>query len=296
MPEPILTGFLKHLSLERGLSAHTCRSYGYDLKAYLKYISSRSIEPLEATADALSDYVWHLSSVEKLKPRSVYRKMEALRSFYRFHLGEGRLSLDPTRDFKAPHLQERIPRYLRLGEVERLMVAAQGEGFLKVRLSAALELLYATGMRVSELLKLEMDDIHADQRWVRVMGKGKKERLVPIHDRANAALWRFVDVRRQKFDGRKVAREVFVSRRGTALSRAQLWKDLQKISREAKISGRVYAHLFRHTFASHLIQNGADLRAVQEMLGHADLSTTQVYTHLEKSGLKTSHKKFHPKA
>ena len=159
-----------------------------------------------------------------------------------------------------------------------------------------LELLYATGMRVSELSGLKAADVNLADGWVRVLGKGSKERLIPIHDRAKAALTRYLRVREARFGGRAAGAEVFLNRLGRRLSRVQLWRDLQSLARAAGLSRKIHPHMMRHSFATHLLEGGADLRSVQEMLGHSSLLTTQVYTHLDPRGLKTAHEKHHPRA
>jgi len=203
-------------------------------------------------------------------------------------------------------LPEKLPRFLDQERIHALLEAAakavdrkQAKGtresaFRALRTRAMLEMLYATGMRVSELTGLRTDCLHLDEAVVRVVGKGNKERMIPFHARAKAVLIQYLRARETHFAGKNAAPQVFLGRSGRALSRIQFWKDLGALAREAGL-GRLHPHLLRHTFASHLVQRGADLRAVQEMLGHASLSTTQIYTHLERSGLKSSHEKHHPR-
>lgn len=299
--DPLVEEFGRHLSLERGLALNTCRSYLLDLKDFSAYLTRRFPgSPLQAGlkgADVrvIADYLWHLSSEKKLRPASIFRRMEALKSFYRYLLLEEKISQDPTLHLHSPKLPERIPKFLREEEVQRLLQAAQGRSFRQVRLRAISELLYATGIRASELLTLRLDAVHLKEGWVRVTGKGGKERIIPIHDRSRRVVEDYLHLRQSRFDLKTHAPEVFLSSRGRVLSRSQLWREIKHLAKKAGLSQDVFPHLLRHSFASHLLQHGADLRSVQEFLGHSSISTTQIYTHLEKSGLKNSHRKFHPR-
>ena len=293
MREPALD-FHRYLTLERGLSRNTCQAYAGDLNAFLGHCSALGIDPLKADSHAIEEYLWKLKSESKLKSSSIYRKTEALRSFYRFLMLEGRMSADPTRNFKAPRMFQRVPKFLSGPDMEKLLSYPARDNFVRMRTVAAIELLYASGLRVSELLGLRLEAVNTQQGWLRVFGKGAKERLVPVHRTALETLGKYMELRQAKFGGAGVsaAAEIFLNRWGGKLSRVQLWKDILRLGREADV--QVYPHLFRHTFASHLVQAGADLRSVQEMLGHASLNTTQIYSHVEKSGVKAAHDKFHP--
>jgi integrase/recombinase XerD len=290
---PYLVEFAKHLSIERGLSPNTVLAYSSDLNDYLLWLDRK--DALRADAKLLEDYLWYLKSDKKLKAVSIYRKMEALRAFYKFQSAEERIAEDPTRNFKAPHLPERLPKFLRLNEIEAILRVADEGKFHLMRAKTIAELLYATGMRASELLGLRGEYVNIQEGWVRVLGKGTKERMIPLHDKARQKLVQYLHVREQRFAGKGPDPEVFLGRGGKALSRVQLWRDLKGLGVKARLARPLHPHLLRHTFASHLIQGGADARSVQELLGHADLSTTQVYTHLEASGLKEMHKKAHPR-
>ena len=194
----------------------------------------------------------------------------------------------------SPRRPARLPRFLTTDEVSRLLAAPMGASYEALRVRVMLELLYATGMRVSELLALKAEYINLQDGWVRVLGKGSKERLIPVHERALSLLKQFLLVRQRRFP-HAAEGEVFLNRRGRRLSRIQFWRDLQALAKRAGLEGRVHPHILRHTFATHLLQGGADLRSVQEMLGHSSLSTTQIYTHLEKSALKDAHRRHHPR-
>jgi len=207
---------------------------------------------------------------------------------------EGKLKADPTRNFRSPRLAQRVPKFVSERDMEKLLSFPARDRFAQMRTIAAIELLYAAGLRISELLSLRLEAVNAQQGWIRVFGKGAKERVVPVHSAALAALKKYLFLRQAKFGGGAAAAEIFVNRSGRKLSRVQLWKDIAKLGKEADVSAGLHPHLFRHTFASHLVQGGADLRAVQEMLGHSSLNTTQIYSHVEKSGVKAAHEKFHP--
>jgi integrase/recombinase XerD len=291
---PWAAEFYRYLSLERGLSRNTCLAYAGDLGAFLEYCEALKRDPLKADAQSVEEYLWSLKADKNLKSSSIFRKTEALRSFYRFLMLEGKLAADPTRNFKAPKMPSRVPKFLSEREMEKLLACPARDNFARMRTVAAIELLYAAGLRISELLSLRLEAVNLQQGWLRVFGKGAKERIVPVHQAALETLKKYMELRQAVFGGRPAAAEIFVNRSGKKISRVQLWKDILKLGREAEVRMPVHPHLFRHTFASHLVQAGADLRSVQEMLGHASLNNTQIYAHVEKSGVKAAHEKFHP--
>ncbi len=292
---PLASEFYRYLTLERGLSRNTCLAYAGDLSAFLEYCQVLKHDPLKADSHSVEEYLWTLKAGKKLKSSSIFRKTEALRSFYRFLMLEGRLSADPTHNFRAPRMPSRVPKFLSGRDMEKLLSYPARDNFVRMRTVAAIELLYAAGLRISELLGLRIEAVNIQQGWLRVFGKGAKERIVPVHRAALETLKRYMDLRQLKFGGGgAAAAEIFVNRAGKKISRVQLWKDILKLGKEADVQLAVHPHLFRHTFASHLVQAGADLRSVQEMLGHASLNNTQIYAHVEKSGVKAAHDKFHP--
>jgi integrase/recombinase XerD len=288
-----LDEFVKHLSFERGLAENSCLAYGSDLAGFLAWLGKK--DPLKADARIIDDYLWHLREEKGLKAVSVFRKMEALRAFYRFQAAEDRIEEDPTRDFRSPHLPDRLPKYLTLDEMSALLRLRASDDFAGIRAKTELELLYATGMRASELLALKPEDVNLVEGVARVIGKGSKERLIPLHAKAREALAAYLAERAKRFDGKGPSPQAFLNRSGKRLSRVQLWRDLKALGKKANLSRELHPHLLRHTFASHLLQGGADARSVQEMLGHASLQTTQIYTHLDASGLKERHKRHHPR-
>ena len=280
--------------MERGLARNTCLAYAGDTDAFLVYCETRKTDPALAEAPFLEAYLWSLKKEKGLGPASIFRKTEALRAFYRYLRLEGKAAKDPTANFRAPKLPRKVPRFMGPRDMEKLLGYPSGEAFAKVRAAAAIELLYASGIRVSELLGLRLESVNFQQGWLRVFGKGSKERMVPVNAAALTRLKDYLSSRQQKFGGQAVADELFLNRSGKKLSRVQMWKDIVTYGREAGVDIKPHPHLFRHTFASHLVQGGADLRSVQEMLGHASLNTTQIYAHIDKGDVKRAHEKYHP--
>jgi integrase/recombinase XerD len=289
---PLLSEFVRHLSLERGLSLNTCSAYMGDVGEFLAWMGAR--DPLKADTRVLADYLWALKE-KGLEASSIFRKMEALKAFYRFQSAEERVAEDPTRKFRAPKLPKRLPDYLTPAEMEKLLRVPDGGEYPLARAKTMLEVLYATGVRASELLAIKPEYVNLAEGWIRVFGKGSKERMVPMHDRAKRSLERFLRLRSAVFSGKAPDPQVFLGRDGKALSRVGLWRDLKALALRAKLGRELHPHLLRHTFATHLLRGGADPRAVQEMLGHSSLTTTQIYTHLDPSALKRAHERYHPR-
>lgn len=281
------------MALERGAAKNTCAAYASDLRDFMAWLGAQ--DPLKAEPKLLDEYLWVAKSEKGLSAASLFRRMEALRAFYRFQAAEERVTDDPTRDFRAPRLPRCLPDALTEDEMSRLLSAPDGGTFQGLRAKVMLELLYATGIRASELLSLKTEYVNLAEGWVRVLGKGSKERMVPMHERAVSALSRWLRERERRFADKAHAPQVFLGRGGKAMSRVQLWRDLTALAKRAKLGRPVHPHLFRHTFATHLIRGGADARSVQELLGHASLQTTQIYTHLDGGALKRAHKKHHPR-
>ncbi|MBI3292573.1 MAG: site-specific tyrosine recombinase XerD [Elusimicrobia bacterium] len=291
MGTPFLQEFLRHCAVEKGLASNTLLAYQRDLKTYLAFLETQRLNPLNTPRTAISDYLWARRS-QRLKTSSLFRAFEAIRGFHRFLVAEGHTVQDPTLSLNAPRLVRRLPPVLSVAEVRRLITAPQGTRFLEVRDRAFLELMYATGMRVSELVQLEIGQLDLQVGMVRVMGKGGKERIIPLGHPAIVALQRYLEIRRQRFPN---ATTVFISQRGQSMSRQACWYRLRRYGHQANINQRVSPHLLRHSFATHLLEGGADLRAIQEMLGHASIATTQIYTHVDRDRLKSLHRKYHPR-
>jgi len=293
----MIDAYLDHLRVERRLAAHTLESYGRDLAALAAYAAAaeRRVESLDRAA--LEAFVRQQMS-SGLSPRSVARRVAAIRGFYRFLVLDRRIEHSPADDLQPPRAWPALPKLLSLSEVDVLIAQPDATTPLGLRDRAMIELLYATGLRVSELVNVRFGDLHLDQAYLTCVGKGSKERLVPIGDQA--AQW----IRRYQRDGRphlsdsapKMRDTVFVNARGGKLTRVGFWKILKRYGRQAQLPRMLSPHVLRHSFATHLLENGADLRAIQLMLGHADLSTTQIYTHVLETRLRTIYDRFHPRA
>ncbi len=291
-----LEGFADYLSAEAGNSQNTVQAYLRDVRRLAVYAAARGAQSPDAvTSPQLRDFVYQLKDLG-LAPSSIRRQISALRTYYRFLVGEGHLARDPTADVELPKTWRRLPEVLTVAEIEALLGAPTPDEPLGWRDRALLEVAYGTGIRVSELVSLNTADIWFDELLVRVMGKGSKERLVPIGRRALAAAATYGRETRPGLDRGKTGGRFFLNARGRPLSRVGAWGIIKRSAARAGITKRVTPHTLRHSFATHLLEGGADLRAVQEMLGHADLSTTQIYTHVDRDYLRSVHTSFHPRA
>lgn len=291
-----LRSFLDHLALERGLSPRTLDAYGRDLARLLTFLEGRGVaRPGEATATDLREFVYHLKD-EGLQATSIRRSLSAIRTFYSFLLAEGVVVADPSERLEPPVVWRRLPDVLSRTEVERLLEAPNLADRLYWRDRALLEFAYASGVRVSELIALRIRDLDLEVGFAVVFGKGSKERLVPVGQSALRALHVYLRELRPALERGTGKGVVFLNNRGTPLTRMGVWKILRTHVERAGIRKRVSPHTLRHTFATHLLEGGADLAAVQEMLGHADISTTQIYTHIDREYLRDVHRKFHPRA
>jgi integrase/recombinase XerD len=301
--EKFLTVFLNHLSLERSLSTNTVESYRLDLKRYLKFLKEEKISSLEEVKeDHITRLIVALSRLG-LKATSIARNLGAIRSFHKFLAMEGYTQSDPAGAIESPKLWRKLPVVLHQHEMEKLLdqptkaVDIKKGATLRLRLrdKAILEFLYATGVRISELIGMKRKNLLLEVGLVRVIGKGQKERVVPIGEKAIKSVEEYLSDLRPKLANQNSQDVLFLNRSGRQLSRMGLWKILRKYVNQARIKKKVSPHTIRHSFATHLLDGGADLRAVQEMLGHADISTTQIYTHLDREYLKDVHRTFHPR-
>jgi integrase/recombinase XerD len=291
-----LAAFREYLRLEAGSSPHTVESYGRDIRGLAEFALSRGgRSPSEVDARLLRAFVFHLKDLG-LAATSIRRHVSSARTYFRFLVGEGHVRADPSDRLELPKTWRRLPAVLTVAEVEALLAAPNPDEPLAWRDRAILELAYATGVRVSELVGLGLPDVLFDDALVRVMGKGSKERLVPLGRRAQGAVALYARELRPRLDRGKSEGRLFLNARGAPLSRVGAWGIIKKYARRADLKKTVTPHTLRHTFATHLLEGGADLRAVQEMLGHADLSTTQLYTHVDREYLRTVHKTYHPRA
>jgi len=288
--------FLNFISVEKGLAANTISAYARDLAAYSDYLKlSEHIEdPQHIDSLMIVRFLTYLRE-QGLAPRSRVRVLSTMRHYHRFLVREGHTTADPTTRIDAPRTRSKLPHLLSTAEVEALLDAPRGDTHVARRDQAMLEVLYATGMRVSELISLRLADIKLDIGCLNVMGKGSKQRLIPLGEVALEFLSDYLQNVRPLMTKGKSRQEVFLNTRGDKLSRQGFWKKLKGYALCAGIKQTVYPHLLRHSFATHLLENGADLRAVQSMLGHADVSTTQIYTHVIQERLKQVHQQFHPR-
>ena len=287
--------YLDHLRVERRLARHTLESYARDLSALAAYADAvgRPIERLDRAS--LEEFV-RRQMTRGLAPRSVARAVAAVRGYYRFLVLDRRLERSPADDLQPPRAWPALPKFLSLDEVDRLIAQPDIATSRGLRDRAMVELLYATGLRVSELVGVRAIDLHADQQYLTCVGKGSKERIVPIGDQASEWIARYQSTaRRDLLKGRATPR-LFVNMRGGPLSRVGFWKILKQYGRASGLPRMLSPHVLRHSFATHLLERGADLRAIQLMLGHADLSTTQIYTHVLEARLRTVYDRFHPRA
>lgn len=286
--------FVTYLRAERNLAPKTVDAYGADLAAYLEDLSRRGLRLEEINRD---DVLEHLAFLARrgLSSRSRARHLAALRGFHRFLTDEGHLPMDPTADLDTPRPTRKLPSFLSLSEVEALLVAPDERKLAGVRDRAMLELLYATGLRVSELIGLRVGDVNLVDGYLLTVGKGRKERVIPVGREALDRLRAYLDGPRAELLRGRETRALFVTPRGRGFSRMGFWKLLRRHAARAGIHRPISPHQLRHSFATHLLERGADLRAVQAMLGHADLATTQIYTHVDQSRLKETHRKFHPR-
>ena len=294
-----IDAFLNYLRVEKGLAPNTVAAYGRDLRKFGNYAARGG---LELAAIRRDDIVGFLASLyrQKLDSRSVARHLVTLRNFFRFALREGIIASDPTLNLESPKVRKTLPGFLRLEEVDRLLEQPDLSTRLGVRDKAMLELLYSTGLRVSELTNLRVGDLEMHMGCLRCIGKGNKERLVPVGRRALAAVEQYLGEARPQLlragRGATPTPYLFVNHFGGKLSRVGVWKILARYGRQAGLRSKLTPHKLRHSFATHLLERGADLRSVQLMLGHADISTTQIYTHVVEERLKHIYKAHHPRA
>ncbi len=298
--EPTIHVFLSYLRVERGLAQNTILAYGRDLKRLAGFLRKRHKERVEdVTREDVVDFLSSLYK-EKLDSRSVARYLVSVRGLYKFCLMEDLVNTDPTENLESPKIRSSLPTYLRVEEIDKLLAAPDLATPIGLRDRAMLEVLYSTGLRVSELLNLRIPDIDMRIGCVRCIGKGDKERLVPIGRKAIEAVEQYLAQARPKFAKPSSPpphnQVLFLTRIGRRLSRVGIWKILHNYGTRLGLRGRLTPHKLRHSFATHLLERGADLRSVQLMLGHADISTTQIYTHVVEERLKQVYKAHHPRA
>lgn len=293
--ETFLDLFLNYLVVEKGLSRNTLDAYGRDLGRYLEFLAKASIVgPDQVTPALVLRFLAQLKD-QGLAPRSRARTLVALRTFHRFLLQEGYARANPAARVEAPKSLQPLPHTLSPLEVERLLQAPSGDKPLALRDRAMLEILYATGLRVSELVGLKQENLQLDIGYLVTFGKGRKERIVPMGEVSMAALRTYLQLGRPLLCRQTNSVLLFLNRGGKGLTRQGFWKIIKRRALQAGIAKNIMPHTLRHSFATHLLENGADLRSVQTMLGHADISTTQIYTHVTRARLKQLHGQFHPR-
>ncbi len=294
--ESLIQEFIEYLDHEKGLAENTLESYGRDLRQYYGFLSEDPPRSLaNASQSTIVAYLMYLRKQGKATA-TIARRLAALKAFYQFLVKENYVSQDPTGDLSSPKLERKLPKVLTIEEIERFLAQPDRLTPAGKRDKAMLELLYATGIRVSELVNLDVQDADLEEGFVRCRGKGSKERVVPMGEIAIAALKDYLTNARPKIVANPKEKATFLNHHGRRLTRQGFWKIVKKYASQAKIKKEITPHTIRHSFATHLLENGADIRAVQEMLGHADISTTQIYTHVTKDRLKDVYAKSHPRA
>jgi integrase/recombinase XerD len=288
--------FLHYLSAERHLANNTITSYQSDLILFITWLSKKKITRFEQITTAnLRSFLKHHHN-QGISNRSNRRRISTLRGFFKFLFSEKVIKNNPLDLIELPKIKKNIPNTLSFSEVNRLLSLPEPQKPIVIRNTAMLHLLYATGIRVSELVKLPVSGLNLNSGFIRVMGKGSKERLIPFGESAREKIQNYLDLARNQILKTKTSDYLFVTNRGSAMSRMRFWKIIQEIIYKLQINKKVSPHTLRHSFATHLLENGADLRSVQLMLGHADIATTQIYTHVDQKRLKKAHTSFHPRA
>jgi integrase/recombinase XerD len=286
--------FLDFLTVEKGLAKNSLSAYRTDLRNFGRYLADQKLELDGVERINIVRYFQTLRTAG-ISSRSVARALAAIRGMFRFLVAERHLKHDPTENLENPKLWTTLPKSMQPFEVEALLKAPEGDTPAGLRDRAMLELLYATGLRVSELINVKVDDLVMDAGFLRTIGKGSKERIVPFGDAARDAINDYLDRGRREYDKYGDV-HLFLTRRGRPMSRQSFWMKIVKYARMAGITSQISPHVLRHSFATHLLENGADLRSVQMMLGHSDISTTQIYTHVSRARLQKMYETFHPRA
>jgi len=285
--------FINYLRIELGVADNTVQAYSRDLIRFFKFLENTGLSPLKISHAQIADYASLIG--RNLSSRSVARNISAVRSFFRFLVSEGKIKNNPTRLVESPRVSMRLPGVLSKADVDRLLSQPDVSRPIGQRDLAMLEILYATGLRVSELVNLKTQDLNLEAGYVRTLGKGSKERVVPMGEKAVVAVKEYLSGARLRLTKAENSPYLFLTQWGRPMTRQGFWKIIKKYGRQALLKKRLTPHSIRHSFASHLLDAGADLRSVQVMLGHADISTTQIYTHVTRERLKDVHQKCHPR-
>ena len=289
-----IDNFIYFLEVERGVSRNTIQSYTRDLGKFSEYTKKIRKDIPRITREDITSFLMYLKDLE-LSPSSIARNLAALKTFWKFLVSEQITRENVAAIVETPKTWKKIPDVLNKEEVLKLLETPPSKGWMGVRDRAILEVMYASGLRVSEVVELKKVSVNLESGFVKCVGKGGKERIVPLGKAASKALTRYLNVVRDKLSKKTADDHLFLSKLGRKISRQSLWKMIQKYTLKAGIKKHITPHTLRHSFATHLLEGGAELRGVQEMLGHADISTTQVYTHINKEKLKQVHEEFHPR-
>lgn len=290
-----MDGFLSHLRVERGLAANTVEAYGRDLAKFRRFLDKNGWTFADAGPVAIRKFLLWLEQ-QKLESRTVARQIVTIRNFYRFLRREALISSNPTENLESPRVWKVLPKYLSIEETGTLLERPPKDTALGLRDRAMMEMLYAAGLRVSELISLRVTDLNLEAGYLRTLGKGNKQRIVPVGKAAISAVEQYCRAARGQLLGKRLSPFLFLNRRGGQLSRQGVWLLLSRYGKLAGIPKPITPHLLRHSFATHMLAGGADLRSLQMMLGHSDISTTQIYTHVATARLKEIYKQYHPRA
>ncbi len=294
--EGLLDSFLSYLVVEKGLSENTLESYGRDVRKFLSFIEKNGISSVEEIKyNHILDFLSHFKE-QGFTATTIVRNIVSIKQFFKYLQMEKILKEDPTAHIRTPKMKKSIPGVITLDDVEQILSAPDESAPEGLRDTAMIEVLYATGIRVSELIGLKLNDVNFELGFVVVYGKGSKERIVPMGDKAKNKLLQYLKDSRPALLKSREAKALFVTRRGKGMTRQGFWKIIKNYAIKAGITKKISPHTLRHSFATHLLERGADLRTIQLMLGHSDISTTQIYTHVESERLKEIHKKYHPRS
>jgi len=288
-----LDDYIQHLSVERGLSKHTVDAYAHDLVRFGGWLADEGVTPEQVDETQVAGHLVTLSHAG-LSARTQARALSSIRGFFRFLVQEGRHTVDPTELLEGPRLLHKLPDVLNRDEVLRLLAAPVGTKPNRIRDRAMLHTMYAAGLRVTELVDLDLNDVNLEEGFISALGKGNKRRIIPIGAHARVAISQYLTEVRSRW-ARPSSRACFVTARGRAMTRQGFWSLVKRYARAAGITKPISPHKLRHSFATHLLDGGADLRSVQTMLGHADISTTQIYTHVSGDHLRKMHARYHPR-
>jgi integrase/recombinase XerD len=292
----IMDDYLTFMVVERRFSENTVDAYRRDIARFLSFFHPQDMNGLrDIKGEGLRSFLLELQE-KKISQRSIARNLAAIKSLFRFLLEDGRLEIDPTENLESPRMEKKLPIYMSVEEVDRLLAQPDEKTTLGLRDAAMLELLYATGMRISELVSLKTNQLNLEAGYVIAFGKGSKERMIPVGEMAREKIVRYLESSRPLLSKAGHAPELFISRFGSRMTRQAFWKTLGQYALLAGISRRISPHKLRHSFATHLLDRGADLRSVQQMLGHVDISTTQIYTFVTRARIKSVYDKHHPRA